>query len=182
MSSTPETVRAELTPIARSLAGAPAPALQRLLDPNQSIGGIAVHLAVALGAYDEEETSEQLLKLLAGASGERLWIVGIAGRIGRPEHVGLLAALCQAPEPNLRANAAAALATMAAAGNGGTLTVAALRRCLTDSGTRLPQLVAKALAQAPSLTPAAQSVLTELQSHPPALVRKTAARVVPGST
>jgi hypothetical protein len=91
---------------------------------------MAAHLAVVLGAYDDERTSEQLLKLLAGTSDERLWVVGIAGRARTPEHIGLLVGLCQAPEPDIRANTGATLASIVAGGNGGTLALAGLRRCL----------------------------------------------------
>jgi hypothetical protein len=170
----PDDVSARVASIARSLAESPPSAIPSLFGSHHSIGGVAAHLAAALGAYDEEGTSEQLLKLLAGTSDERLWAVGIAGRAPTPEHIGLLLGLCQAPEPNLRANAGAALASIVAAGNGGTLAGVGLRRCLADPGTRVPQLIAKALTAAPSLDPAAQDALVQLHDHPSALVRRTA--------
>jgi Domain of unknown function (DUF4365) len=174
-----EEVRTRVAPIARSLSAAPPSVITSWLGPHHSVGGVAAHLAVALGAYDEEGTSEQLLKLLAGTSDERLWVVGIAGRERTPEHIGLLVGLCQAPEPDMRANAGAALATIVAAGNSGTLAAAGLRLCLADSGTRVPQLVAKALVEAPSLAPEAQDALNALRDHPSATVRNTSARSAP---
>ena len=74
-SQLPEDARARVAPIARSLAESSPSAIPALFGPHHS--GVAAHLAVALGAYDEEGTSEQLLKLLAGTSDERLWVVGI---------------------------------------------------------------------------------------------------------
>jgi hypothetical protein len=171
-----EEVRTRVAPIARSLSAAAPSVITSWFGPRHSIGGVAAHLAVALGAYDEEGTSEQLLKLLAGTSDERLWVVGIAGRERTPEHIGLLVGLWQAPEPDLRANAGAALATIVAAGNSGTLAVAGLWFCLTDPGTRVPQLIAKALVEAPSLAPEAQDALNALRDHPSAMVRNTSAR------
>jgi len=176
----PEDARARAAPIARSLSESSPSAVPALFGPRHSIGGVAAHLAVTLGAYDEEGTSEQLLKMLAGTSDERLWVVGIAGRARTPEHVGLLVGLCQAPEPDIRANAGAALASLVAGGNGGTLALAGLRRCLADPGTRVPQLIAKTLAEAPSLAPAAQAALAQLHDHSSALVRSTAIRSTPG--
>jgi hypothetical protein len=175
-----EDVRARFAPIARSLAESSPSAFPALLGSHHGIGGVAAHLAVTLGAYDDEGTSEQLLKLLAGTSDERLWVVGIAGRARTLEQIGLLVGLCQAPEPDIRANAGATLASAVAAGNGGTLALAGLRRCLADPGTRTPQLIAKTLAQAPSLAPAAQAALAQLHDHPSALVRRTASRSAPG--
>ena len=176
-----EDVRAQVAPIARSLAESPPSAIPAMFGPHHSTSGVAAHLAVTIGAYDEERTSEQLLKLLAGTSDERLWAAGIAGRARTPEHIGLLVGLCQAPEPDLRANAGAALASIVAGGNSGTLALAGLRRCLADPGTRVPQLMAKTLAEAPSLAPAAQAALTQLRDHPSALVRRTAFRSAPGA-
>jgi hypothetical protein len=177
----PVEVRTRVAAIARSLAATPPSTITSWLDPRHSIGGVAAHLAVALGAYDDEGTSEQLLKLLAGASDDRLWVVGIANRKRAPEHIGLLVGLCQAPEPDTRANAGAALATIVAAGNSGTLAVAGLRRCLADPGTRVPQLIAKALIEAPSLAPEAQDALNALRDHPSAMVRSTSSRSALGS-
>jgi len=171
-----EEVRTRVVPIAHSLAAAPPSVTTSWLGSHPSIGGVAAHLAVALGAYDEEGTSEQLLKLLTGTDDERLWVVGIAGRKRMPEHIGLLVGLCQAPEPDLRANAGAALATIVAAGNGGTLAITGLRSCVADPGTRVPQLIAKALVEASSLTPEAQDALNALRDHPSAMVRNTTAR------
>jgi len=176
----PEDVRSQAAPIARSLAESSPSAIPAMFGP-PSIGGVAAHLAVTLGAYDEEGTSDQLLRLLAGTSDERLWVVGIAGRARTPEHIGLLVGLCQAPEPDIRANAGAALASIVAGGNGGALALAGLRRCLADPGTRVPQLIAKTLAEAPSLVPAAQAALAQLRDHPSALVRRTAFRSAPGA-
>jgi hypothetical protein len=168
-------------PIARSLAESSASAIPALLGPHHSVGGVAAHLAVTLGAYDEEGTSEQLLKLLAGTSDERLWVVGVAGRARTPEHIGLLVGLCQALEPNLRASAGATLASIVAGGNGSALAAAGLRRCLAGPGTRTPQLIAKALVAASSLAPAAQAALAQLRGHPSALVRGTALRSAPSA-
>jgi Domain of unknown function (DUF4365) len=176
-----EDVRARVAPIARSLAESSPSAIPALFGSHHSISGVAAHLAVVLGAYDEEGTSEQLLKLLAGTSDERLWVVGIAGRARTPEHIGLLVGLCQAPEPDIRANAGATLASIVAGGNGGALALAGLRRSLADPGTRVPQLIAKTLAEAPSLAPAAQDALAQLRDHPSALVRSTASRSASGA-
>jgi hypothetical protein len=171
-----EEVGTRVAAIARSLSATPLFVTTSRLGSRHSIGGVAAHLAIALGAYDEEGTSEQLLKLLAGTSDERLWVVGIAGRKSVPEHIGLLVGLCQAPEPDLRANAGAALATIVAAGNSSALAVAGLRSCLADPGTRVPQLVAKALVEAPSLAPEAQDALNTLRDHPSVRVRNISAR------
>jgi hypothetical protein len=175
----PSAVRERLAAIARSAVERP-PAPVLWFEPGHGVAGVAAHLAVALGAYDAEETSERLLTLLAGAGDERVWAVGIAGRVVQPGHVGLLAGLCQAPESDLRANAAAAMASVAAAGNGGTLAASCLRSCLADPGTRVPYLIAKVLAGAPSLAPAARDALTALHDHPSALVRRTS-RSTPGT-
>jgi hypothetical protein len=177
----PDAIRARLTPIARSAAQAPPSAMRLFFNQNQSIGGAAAHLAVVLGAYDAEATSEQLLTLLTGTHDDRLWAVAVASRARQPEHLGLLVRLCQDPDPDLRANAAASLASVIAAGNGGTLATAGLRRCLADPGTTVPQLVAKALVQAPSLAPAAQDALTALHDHPSARVRSTSRHFAPST-
>ncbi len=177
----PEDVQARVGPIARSLAASSPSAVPALFGSHHSINGVAAYLAATVGAYDEERTAEQLLKLLAGTSDERLWVVGIAGRARTPEHTGLLAGLCQAAEPDIRANAGAALASVVAGGNGGTLALAGLGRCLADPGTRVPQLIAKTLAEAPSLAPAAQAALAQLRDHPSALVRRTASRSALGA-
>jgi hypothetical protein len=169
-----DAIRTRLIPIAKAAAAAPPSAIRLWFAPNQSLGGPAAHLAVALGAYDAKATSEQLLTLLSGTHDDRLWAVAIASRAYQPEHLGLLVGLCQASEPDLRSNAAASLASAVAAGNGGALATAGLRRCLTDPGTRVPQMVAKALAQASSLPLAAQDALTALLDHASAAVRRTA--------
>jgi HEAT repeat protein len=117
-----------------------------------------------------------LLRLLAGTPEDRLWAARIAGRVDQPERLGLLIGLCQALEPGVRANAAAGLATLVAAGEGGGLAVAALRQCLADPGTEVPRGIAEALTAAPTLAPAAQDALAILHGHQSALVRRTSYR------
>jgi hypothetical protein len=63
-----EEIRTQVAPIARSLSATPPSASAHWLGPRHSISGVAAHLAVAVGAYDEKETSGHLLKLLAGTS------------------------------------------------------------------------------------------------------------------
>ena len=173
----PDKIRKRLAVIAK--AAAERPSRGDLPPPiGGDAAGAAAQLAAALGALDAESIADRLLGLLAGDQEHQRWAARIAHRIGQPEDIGVLVTLAQASDANIRATAAAGLASLVAAGRGNALAVAGLRRCVQDPGTRVPALVAAGIANAPARTPAAGEVLTLLRGHASAHVRATVTRAL----
>jgi hypothetical protein len=171
----PQHIRVRLQGISMTIAHQPLPAEAALFGEPDATGA-AVELAAALGALDDNTSADRLLELLAGDAEKRCWAARLARRLARPEDVGVLAALAQDTEPEVRAAAAAGLAFLVRGGVGGPLAVHGLQRCLEDPGTWVAESIAMVLAGTTDPTPAAQAVLASLRGSSSASVRATAAR------
>jgi nuclear transport factor 2 (NTF2) superfamily protein len=140
--------------------------------------GAAILMASALGILDTEWIADRFLGLLAGDPDEQRWAARAARQLGWPEDIGILVTLAQAEDTNVRATAAASLASLVAAGRDNALAVTALRRCTRDPGARVPGTVAFMIANAPARAPATHEVLDLLRGHTSAYVRVTATRAL----
>jgi hypothetical protein len=96
-------------------------------------------------------------------------------RLGQAENVGMLATLIEDSDVSVRAVAAAGLASLVAAGQGGALAVSALRRAAGESGVLVPLNIADVLCRAENRSSEAQHLLSDLGAHPSARVRSLAA-------
>lgn len=139
--------------------------------PEASVRGYAAHLAIALETIGEEAAAEHIMRLSTGTVQDRVLAARIACHSDQLENPWLCITLSQDPDPRVRANTAAAIATLVAAGEGGDLAVAAFQSCLTDSGTYVARAIAEALTAAATLAPIAQDALATLHNHPSARVR-----------
>ncbi len=137
--------------------------------------GAGTDLAAALGC---EEGADRLLDLLVGDADHRQWAARAAGRLGRRQDTGVLVTLAQDSEPEVRAAAAAGLASLVAAGSDDSLAFSGLQRCLLDPGSAVPFSIADTLASAPSLEAGAQEALIGLRRHPSVRVRLAATGVI----
>jgi hypothetical protein len=138
--------------------------------------GVGTYLATVLGALDESATADRLLDLLAGDRNHRRWAAQVAGRLNRPEDIGVLATLSRDIDPEVRAATGAALASIVAEQRGGALAANALQRCLDDPGTRTPIHVAAVLAGARGRDANAEEALKRLSTHISANARLLASR------
>jgi hypothetical protein len=172
----PEGVRATLMPIAVAIADPSAPFVQSPLDPERDAVGAAIELAVALGAQDEAASAGSLLYLLAGDRYHRRSAARVARRLMRPEDLGVLVTLAEDSDPDVRAAAAAGLASLVAAEQGGEMAIEGLKRCLDDRGTRVPVNIAAALVGVPTRNSVADAALRQLRTHASAYVRAIAQR------
>jgi hypothetical protein len=136
----------------------------------------ATLLAMALGAFDAEETALHITRLLSGEPEGRRWAAILAGRNDSPTNRGLLIALAGDDDPEVRAAAAGGLATSGAR-DPDPLIAAALRRCAADPGKSVGIQLAFALQElevsaddAPRLI--AAELRAELEQHPSATVRR----------
>lgn len=174
----PEPVRSALRELLPQLQ-ATVPALNLLGAP---LGGAGVVLAAAVGALDDQTLTRGLTALLTGSRQERRDAAALIARLGRPEFTAALVALVSDPHPEVRAEAAWALAMRVASTDTGNdaLAIAGLRRALGDPGAQTPLAIAAGL---PALgTPSAQAceLIAPLLRHPSAHVRASAARSVSG--
>ena len=173
----PDEIRSRLEAIAVGVAGRPSRG-NLPLPIGSDAAGAAILMASALGVLDTEWMADRLLGLLAGDPDEQRWAARAARQLGWPEDIGILVTLAQAQDTNVRATAAAGLASMVAAGRDDALAVTALRRCARDPGSRVPGTIASMIANAPVRAPAANEVLDVLRSHTSAYVRATATRAL----
>jgi hypothetical protein len=175
----PEPIRSALRELIPQLK-ATVPALNVLGEP---FGGAGMILAAAVGALDDQTLTGGLPGLLAGSPPERRDAAALIGRLGRPELTAALVALLGDPHPEVRAEAACALAMRVASTDTGTdpLAIAGLQRALTDPGAQTPLAIAAGLPALGTPSDQARELIRSLLDHSSALVRETAARAVHGS-
>jgi hypothetical protein len=170
----PAEVQTRLKPIATALAKRQAPVKGFALADNTDVRGIAVLLEGALGALDETDSADRLIALLRGDAQDRQWAVHVAYRPGTTENTGILIALTDDDDVQVRASAASALAALVADESGGALATTALLRAGQDPGVLVPQAIASALSTKENLPTAAAKMLKELRTHPSGRVRALA--------
>jgi hypothetical protein len=172
----PHAVHERLRELAVDVSGRPQPSV-----PFPFFGdaaGAAAGLAAVLGALPPQTADERLLDLLAGDSNRRQNAAIMADRLRRPTDVGILVALVRDSEPQVRAAAAAGLASLAAAGQNESVVKGALERALSDPGTKVPTSVVNTLAYGQVDSPVAQEILGRLRTHASAYVRMVAGRAL----
>jgi len=140
--------------------------------------GPAAHLAAALGVLNEVEGADLLADLLAGDSEKRQWAAMLALRLGKPEDVGILTSLVHDHNPDVRATAASALASLVDTPSGSSMVIACLRHCLRDTGTRVPISIAATLAHPGHTGSDARETLAFLTTHRSARARSAAQSAV----
>jgi hypothetical protein len=141
------------------------------------LGGASDILAAAVGALDDQILTSGLTALLTGSRQERRDAAALIGRLGRPEFTGALVALVRDPYPDVRAEAACALAIRVASPDTGIdpLAVGGLQRALADPGARTPLAIADGVATAETPSDQACDLIAPLLGHPSAFVREAAA-------
>lgn len=117
-----------------------------------------------------------LLRLLSGSNYHRYWATLIAARLNRQQDAGILASLAQDPCPDVRAGAAAGLATLASDHDEKSFAAQALERCLNDPGRKVPATIAAVLAATSKRGVVAQRALDQLRSHRSTYIRNLANR------
>lgn len=143
----PQVVRS-LRPIIAGLVSR-TPLQRSPLDSRADVRGPALDLAVAIGAIEDDRAAAIVLEWLAGDGAKRRWAAHISYRLKRCEDIGMLSALTQDPDPDVRAAAAAALTALLPPGAGEDDPVAqALRKAVLDPGVEVAQGIASALAGA----------------------------------
>ena len=171
----PETVRARLRPaLARLIEGKAA---RTSPFGGEADGrGPALDLALAIGVMDEERAGEIALDWLSGSAERRRWAAHVGYRLGRPEDIGLLAALANDSDPTVRAAASAALAAKLPLERPGERILAGvMRQAVRDPGVEVPRAIAGALAASAWRGALAQEIRGQLSSHISAAVRAIAA-------
>ena len=174
----PDDTKARLKPLAMSIADRTAPQPVSVFDDERDLVGEAANLAVALDPPDPTWSTRILLDLLSGRPDHRYWAALIARRLKRPQDTGVLVSLTQDPDPDVRAGAAAGLASLVSTEPEDSIVASALQHCLRDPGRKVPATIAVVLADASDRGPAARHALAELRTHPSAFVRATAARAL----
>jgi hypothetical protein len=174
----PDDTKAQLKPLAMSIADRTAPQPVSIFDDARDLVGEAANLAVALGPPDPTWSTRILLDLLSGRPDHRYWAALIARRLKRPQDTGVLVSLTQDPDPDVRAGAAAGLASLVSTEPEDSIVASALQHCLRDPGRKVPATIAVVLADASDRGPVARHALAELRTHPSAFVRATAARAL----
>ncbi len=174
----PQDVRTRLGPIAKAVSAKPS---RQDLPPQigGDAAGPAANLALALGVLDTESMADTLISLLAGDHDRQEAAARNARGLGSPEGIGVLATLAESTETDVRATAAANIASLVTAGHGNAITMASLRHCVNDPGTRVPSAIAATIANSPTRSPEALEILALLRSHPSARVRRFVARALP---
>jgi HEAT repeat protein len=140
-------------------------------------GGAALLLAAAVGALDDPTLTNSVAGLLAGSRQERRDAATLIGRLSRHELTVALVTLIRDPYPDVRAEAAHALASRVASPDIDTdlLAVAGLQRALTDPGARTPLAIAYGITTAETPSDEARELIAPLRDHPSALVREATA-------
>ncbi|GAA2679638.1 hypothetical protein GCM10010428_45160 [Actinosynnema pretiosum subsp. pretiosum] len=164
-----EEVRGRLAGIVGMLLDQPANPMEQMLGKPDLLGP-AARLATALGQHFEVPANLGF-RLLSGTTEHRVWAALLAEILSPSTAVGMLAALAQDIEPQVRAHAAAALTRLAASGASDPLIEDVLRCCLADSGTFVHRAMADALAGASPDTAALEEVRRELAESRSAEVR-----------
>jgi hypothetical protein len=149
-----------------------------LFDRRDDASAEAVHLAIALDAFDPHEESDQVARLLNGSATERARVAAIAGSFDSPFHRGVLISLASDDDGDVRSSACAWLMVCAASEVDPSVS-AALRRAAVDPGRRVPMqlafglegLAASEVAQAQNL---ADELRAKLAEHASARVRARA--------
>jgi hypothetical protein len=146
------------------------------------LGGAAMVLAAAVGALGNQDLASGVAGLLTGSRQERRDAAALVGRFGQLEFTGALVALLSDPYPDVRAEAASALAIGVANPDTGAdpVAIAGLQRALADPGARTPLAIAAAVPALGAPSDQAAELIVPLLGHPSALVRKAAARTVHG--
>lgn len=129
-------------------------------------------LAVAVGALDDQTLTSGLTRLLTGSRQERRDAAALIGRLGRPEFTAALVPLLSDPHPEVRGEAACALAMRVASAETGTdpLAITGLQRALADPGARTPLAIAAGLPALGTPSDQARELITPLLGHPSARV------------
>jgi hypothetical protein len=170
----PKDLRGELGKVALAIARGELARGSIFFESDEGIAGRATILAIELGAIDLERGADPYVELLAGEHPERVWAAHIAARLARAPDVGVLAVLAEDRHPAVRAAAAAGLAHLVAANQGGELARSALTRSADDRGVWVPRAIAGELAAADERGAAAEALLAKLRRHPVAPVSLTA--------
>lgn len=170
----PQVVR-RLRPIIAGLVSR-APLQRSPFDSRADVRGPALDLAVAIGAIEDDRAAAIVMEWLAGDGAKRRWAAHVAYRLKRCEDIGMLSALTQDPDPDVRAAAAAALAALLPPGASGDDPIAqALRRAVLDPGIQVARGIADSLAGAGRLGSIADQLRRQLSHSISASVRSLAA-------
>jgi hypothetical protein len=145
------------------------------VDPIFGIGtdirGAAAEVGAALKIMDDDASAAYILDLLSGGAVQRQWAAQVARRLNRPEDAGVLVALIHDDEPDVRAVAGMGLASLLVKGEKSPAILEGVRRSLTDTGTVVPLLVARVLAEF-KFDSDVIGLLATLEDHISARVRK----------
>jgi hypothetical protein len=146
------------------------------------LGGAALILAAAVGALDEQTLTNSVARLLTGSRQERRDAATLIGRLSRPQFTAALVTLISDPHPNVRAEAAHALAMRVASPDSESdlLAIAGLQRALTDPGARTPLAIAYGVGVAGTPSDEARELIAPLLDHPSALVREATVSALHG--
>ena len=174
----PESLRAELRELLPQLTGTIA-ADNVFGSP---FGGAAVILAAAVGALDDQTLTRSIAVLLTGSRQERRDAATLIGRLGQPELTAGLVTLLSDPYPDVRVEAAGALAMRVARPDPGIdpLAIAGLQRALADPGALVSLAIAAGVVGTETPSDEAREFIAPLLDHPSARVREAAARAVLG--
>ncbi len=170
----PDDIKAQLKPIAMGIADRSSPQPVSVFGDERDLVGEAANLAVALGPPDPNWSTGILLDLLSGRADHRYWAALVARRLRRPQDTGILVDLAHDPDPDVRAGAAAGLASLVSTVPEDDIVRGALQQCLRDPGRKVPATIAVVLADASDRGPVARHALDELRTHPSAFIRATA--------
>jgi len=174
----PDDTKTQLKPLAMGIADRSSPPPVSVFGDERDLVGEAANLAVALGPPDPTWSTRILLDLLSGRADYRYWAALIARRLKRPQDTGVLVSLTQDPDPDVRAGAAAGLASLASTAPEDDIVRGALQQCLRDPGRKVPATIAVVLAGDNHRGQAAQDALDQLRTHPSAFVRATVTRAL----
>lgn len=171
----PEDVRQPLAEAVLRIARNEGNITTMLFDRRDDVSAVAVHLALALDAFDVEEGAAQISRLLSGSSAERARVAAIAGHFDTEFNRGLLVSLASDSDGDVRA-AACALLMKCAADRLDESVRACLRRTARDPGRKVPMQLAfglPALAKSDSAgaSELSKEIRAELLEHPSSRVR-----------
>jgi hypothetical protein len=145
-------------------------------------GAAMIFAAAAVGVLDDKTLISGLTTLLTGARQERCDAATLIGRLGRPELTAALVTLVSDPYPDIRAQAAHALAMRVASSDTGIdqLAIGGLQRALADPGALVSLAIADGVATTETPSDEARTLIAPLPAHPSAVVRETARRAIRG--
>lgn len=171
----PPDVVSQLKPIAETLTDPHEQARMASPFEREDAVGAASFLAARLGPSDPTQIATRISPPLHGESYKRQWAARTITHVDRPERSGMLVALVNDADPDVRAAAAAGLAFVASHEPRDQFIEEGLHRALGDPGTRVAASIAPVLARSDQSTDLVIEALTELNEHPSAYVRSTAA-------